>query len=59
MATLKVKCPTCNAIMYRRQVIQQSNNATNMYYTCSNVECGETGLYNLSLSHAVKKIKKR
>ncbi len=53
MATIKVFCTACGARLHNRKSVWQAPQLANLYYTCTNVECSETSVYELTRSHTI------
>ncbi|MBH3016010.1 ogr/Delta-like zinc finger family protein [Serratia ureilytica] len=53
MATLKINCPTCGARMHNRKTTWLTPIFARQYFTCSNVECSETSVYELTRQHVI------
>lgn len=49
MATIKVKCSVCGAVMHNRKTNwQKPGEYADCYYSCTNVECSRTSLWDLT-----------
>lgn len=53
MASIKVFCPTCGSRMHNRRTVWQTSQYAELYYTCTNVECSETSVYELTQHHVI------
>ncbi|UIA82130.1 ogr/Delta-like zinc finger family protein [Erwinia tracheiphila] len=53
MAQLKITCSKCGARMHIRKSVWKTPQFADLYCTCTNVECSETGVFNVTWSHAI------
>lgn len=53
MAQLKITCSKCGARMHIRKSVWKTTQFADLYCTCTNVECSETGVFNVTWSHAI------